>query len=137
MVNEIGAASNQRLENQMTELTSLVRQLAVNQHQPAMAAKICGICTAVEHPIASCPTLQETKSNQPECVGAVGGLQYEKQLYQTRQFDNQQYGRQPFRPGPHQGPYAAQRAESVSNMPYGAASCQQPSPQYPAQAFPQ
>ncbi|RDX87561.1 hypothetical protein CR513_30959, partial [Mucuna pruriens] len=47
-VNEIGAASNQRLENQLTELTSLVRQLAVSQHQPAMAAKLCGICTFVE-----------------------------------------------------------------------------------------
>ncbi|RDX75809.1 hypothetical protein CR513_44275, partial [Mucuna pruriens] len=106
MVNEIDAASNQRLENQMTELTSLVRQLAVNQHQPAMAAKICGICTSVEHPTDSCPTLQETESDQPECVGAVGGLQYGKQPYQTRQFDNQQYGRQLFRPGPQQGPYA-------------------------------
>ncbi|RDX85933.1 hypothetical protein CR513_32802, partial [Mucuna pruriens] len=50
MVNEIGAASNQRLENQLTELTSLVRQLAISQQQPAMAAKICGICTFVEHP---------------------------------------------------------------------------------------
>ncbi|RDX71208.1 hypothetical protein CR513_49471, partial [Mucuna pruriens] len=29
MVNEIGATSNQRLENQLTELTLLVRQLAV------------------------------------------------------------------------------------------------------------
>ncbi|RDY00192.1 Retrovirus-related Pol polyprotein, partial [Mucuna pruriens] len=60
MVNEIGAASNQRLENQLTELTSLVRQLAVGQHQPAMAAKVCGICTSVEHPTDMCPTLQET-----------------------------------------------------------------------------
>ncbi|RDY13912.1 hypothetical protein CR513_01092, partial [Mucuna pruriens] len=107
MVNEIGAASNQRLENQITKLTSLVRQLAVNQHQPAMAAKICG------------------------------GLQYGKQPYQTQQFDNQQYGRQPFRPSPQQGPYAAQRAGSVPNMPYGAAGYQQPSPQYSTQAFPQ
>ncbi|RDX98406.1 hypothetical protein CR513_18685, partial [Mucuna pruriens] len=32
MVNEIGAASNQRLENQLTELTSLVRQLVVGKH---------------------------------------------------------------------------------------------------------
>ncbi|RDX73057.1 hypothetical protein CR513_47385, partial [Mucuna pruriens] len=50
MVNEIGAASNQRVENQLTELTSLVRQLVVSQHQPAMLSKICGICTSVEHP---------------------------------------------------------------------------------------
>ncbi|RDX84629.1 hypothetical protein CR513_34294, partial [Mucuna pruriens] len=55
MVNEIGAASNQRLENQMTELTSLVRQLVVGQHQPAMAAKVCGICTSVEHPLTCAP----------------------------------------------------------------------------------
>ncbi|RDX76166.1 hypothetical protein CR513_43870, partial [Mucuna pruriens] len=38
MVNEIGAASNQRLENQLTELTSLVRQLAVGQHQLLICA---------------------------------------------------------------------------------------------------
>ncbi|RDX83357.1 hypothetical protein CR513_35737, partial [Mucuna pruriens] len=33
MVNEIGAVDNLRLENQLTKLTSLVRQLAVRQHQ--------------------------------------------------------------------------------------------------------
>ncbi|RDY05397.1 hypothetical protein CR513_10764, partial [Mucuna pruriens] len=106
-VNEIGAASNQRLENQLTELTSLVRQLVVNQHYPATAAKVCGICTSMEHPTDLCPTLQETESVQTESVGAVGGFQYGKQPYQPRQFDNQPYGKQPFRPGPQQGPYAA------------------------------
>ncbi|RDX99342.1 hypothetical protein CR513_17619, partial [Mucuna pruriens] len=112
MVNEIGAVSNQRLENQLTELTSLVRQLAISQHQPAMAAKICGICTSVEH-----PTLQETESDQLENVGAIGGFQYGKQPYQTRPIDNQQYGRQTFQPSPPQRPYAAQRAGPVPNMP--------------------
>ncbi|RDX64699.1 hypothetical protein CR513_56710, partial [Mucuna pruriens] len=77
MVNEIGAASNQRLENQLTELRSLVRQLAVGQHQPAMVAKVCGICTSVEHPTDMCPTLQETESNQLENVGAIGGFHME------------------------------------------------------------
>ncbi|RDX73435.1 hypothetical protein CR513_46960, partial [Mucuna pruriens] len=72
----------------LTELTSLVRQLAVGQHQPALAAKVCGICTSVEHPMDMCPTLQETKSDQPENVGAIGGFQYGKQPYQTRPFDN-------------------------------------------------
>ncbi|RDX84922.1 hypothetical protein CR513_33955, partial [Mucuna pruriens] len=71
MVNEIGAVSNQRLENQLTELTSLVRQLAVGQHQPAIAAKVCGICTSVEHPTDMCPTLQETESDQIENVEAI------------------------------------------------------------------
>ncbi|RDX99126.1 hypothetical protein CR513_17868, partial [Mucuna pruriens] len=76
MVNEIGAASNQRLENQLTELTSLVRQLAVGQHQPALAAKVCGICTSVEHPTDMCPALQETKSDQLENVGAYIHAEY-------------------------------------------------------------
>ncbi|RDX73602.1 hypothetical protein CR513_46765, partial [Mucuna pruriens] len=88
MLNEIGVASNQRLENQLTELTSLVRQLAVSQHQPAMAAKVCGICTSVEHPTDTCPTLQESKSDQPEHVGAVGGFQFRRKPYQPRPIDN-------------------------------------------------
>ncbi|RDY04094.1 hypothetical protein CR513_12241, partial [Mucuna pruriens] len=71
MVNEISATSNQRLENEMIELTSLVRQLAVGQHQPTMTAKVCGICTSVEHLTYMCPTLLETKSNQPKNVGAI------------------------------------------------------------------
>ncbi|RDY04770.1 hypothetical protein CR513_11480, partial [Mucuna pruriens] len=63
LVSEIGAASNQRLENQLTELTSLVRQLAVEQHQPALVEKVCGICTSVEHPTDMYPTLQEIESD--------------------------------------------------------------------------
>ncbi|RDY09919.1 hypothetical protein CR513_05631, partial [Mucuna pruriens] len=74
-VNEIGTASNLRLENQLTELTSLVRQLAVGQHQPTITAKVCGICTFVEHPNNLCPMLQETESNQPKNVGAIRGYQ--------------------------------------------------------------
>ncbi|RDX94147.1 hypothetical protein CR513_23503, partial [Mucuna pruriens] len=65
--------SNLRLENQLSELTSLVRQLVVGQHQPNMATKVYGICTSVEHPTDLCPTLQETESDQPEIVGTIGG----------------------------------------------------------------
>ncbi|RDX95540.1 hypothetical protein CR513_21925, partial [Mucuna pruriens] len=136
LVNEIGAASNQRLENQLTELTSLVRQLAVSQHHPATTAKVYGICTSVEHPTDSCPTLQETESVQTESVGVVGGFQYGKQPYQTRQFDNQPYGKQPFRSGPQQGPYAVERAGPMPNVPYGAAGYQPPTSQYQAPSFP-
>ncbi|RDX79273.1 hypothetical protein CR513_40319, partial [Mucuna pruriens] len=90
MVNEIGAASNLRLENQLTKLTSLVRQLAIGQYEPTIAAKVCGICTSREHPIGLCPTLQETESDQPKNVKAIGGYQYGKQPYQSRPLDNQQ-----------------------------------------------
>ncbi|RDX69696.1 hypothetical protein CR513_51149, partial [Mucuna pruriens] len=109
MVNEIGAVDNLRLENQLTKLTSLVRQLVVGQHQPSIAARVCGICTSMEHPTNMCPTLQETESDHLETVGAIGGYQYGKQPYQSRPFDNQQFG--------NQGPYAAQRFELALNIP--------------------
>ncbi|RDX64606.1 hypothetical protein CR513_56823, partial [Mucuna pruriens] len=88
---------NLRLENQLTKLTSLVRQLAIGQHQPIIATtKVCGICTSVEHPTNMCPTLQETESNQLKSVGAIGGYQYGKQSCQSRPFDNPQFGKQLF-----------------------------------------
>ncbi|RDY12515.1 hypothetical protein CR513_02670, partial [Mucuna pruriens] len=73
MVNEVGTIDNSRLENQLTELTSLVRQLAIGQHQPFTVVNACGICTSVEHPIDMCPKLQETEPDHPESVGSIGG----------------------------------------------------------------
>ncbi|RDX83945.1 hypothetical protein CR513_35084, partial [Mucuna pruriens] len=75
MVNEVGAIDNLRLEKQLTKLTSLVRQLAVGQHQPSMAAIVCGICTSMEHPTDMCPTLQETESNHLESL-ATSNLEF-------------------------------------------------------------
>ncbi|RDY12461.1 hypothetical protein CR513_02736, partial [Mucuna pruriens] len=103
------------MENQPAELTSLVRRLAVGQQQLAMAAKIYGICTSMEHPTDMYPTLQEIESDQPENVGAIGGFQYGKQPYQNRPFDSQQYEKQPCQLGPNQGPYAAQQFGSTPN----------------------
>ncbi|RDY13312.1 hypothetical protein CR513_01779, partial [Mucuna pruriens] len=97
----------------LTELTSLVRQLVVGQHQPSVVARVCGICTSVEHPTDMCPTLQETESDYLESVGAIGGYQYGKQLYQSRSSDIQQFGKQPFRPGPSQRPYAAKSSTTT------------------------
>ncbi|RDY05039.1 hypothetical protein CR513_11159, partial [Mucuna pruriens] len=39
MVNKVGVVDNLRLENQLTELTSLIRQLAIRQHQPSIVAR--------------------------------------------------------------------------------------------------
>ena len=50
---------NQKLENKLTELTSLVRQLAIGQ-QNVMAAnqpRLCGICCAPDHPTDAYTTL--------------------------------------------------------------------------------
>ncbi|RDX65019.1 hypothetical protein CR513_56353, partial [Mucuna pruriens] len=76
MVNEIDTIDNLRLENQLTELTSLVRQLVIGQHQPTIAAIVCGIYTSVEHPTNMCPTLQETELDHPESVGAISGSHF-------------------------------------------------------------
>ncbi|RDY02547.1 hypothetical protein CR513_13976, partial [Mucuna pruriens] len=59
MVNEIGVVDNLRLENQLTELISLVRQLAIGQHQPSIAVRVCGICTFVEHLTSNSPSLED------------------------------------------------------------------------------
>ena len=51
---------NQRLENKLTELTSLVRQLAIGQQHNMMAGnqlRLYGICCALDHPTDACPIL--------------------------------------------------------------------------------
>ncbi|RDY10530.1 hypothetical protein CR513_04931, partial [Mucuna pruriens] len=66
----------------------------------------------VEHPTDMCPTLQETKPNHPESVGAIGGYQYGKQPYATRLFEGQQHGRPPY-----QGPtLLARKPESDGEL---------------------
>ncbi|RDX82552.1 hypothetical protein CR513_36640, partial [Mucuna pruriens] len=123
MVNEIGAASNQRLENQLTELTSLVRQLAY------------GICTSVEYPTDLCPTLQETESDQPENVGAIGGYQMPPQgnspsledLMKQLATSNQKYAVPVEYDRHHPRPQNANRTVSQHYEPITVGQVQQPS----------
>ncbi|RDY13651.1 hypothetical protein CR513_01411, partial [Mucuna pruriens] len=97
VVSEVSTFDSQRLENQLTELTSLVRRLIVGQHQQAMQ-RVCGICALVEHPTDMCLALQDTK-----CIGELEGeLQYGRQSYPNLQFDNQQFRRQPYQLNPNQ-----------------------------------
>ncbi|XP_073120732.1 uncharacterized protein [Henckelia pumila] len=56
------------LEQQLIELTSLVRQMVVGDGK---TAKSCGICAAVGHATDTCPTLQE---ESVEHVNATGGF---------------------------------------------------------------
>ena len=59
---------NQRIENRLNELASMVRQIAMTQAQAsstsvvAAATSACGICSLSTHPTDSCPTLQEDES---------------------------------------------------------------------------
>ncbi|XP_027166611.1 uncharacterized protein LOC113769410 [Coffea eugenioides] len=64
-VNEVEISS---LQQQMSELTSVVRQLAMRD---APRAKVCGICTSMDHPTDSCPMLQEDGAEQVNMAGGV------------------------------------------------------------------
>ncbi|RDX95163.1 hypothetical protein CR513_22353, partial [Mucuna pruriens] len=59
VMNELVVVDNQRLENKITELTSLVRQLAIGQHHSSPLVRVCGMCASIEHLTNVCPTLQE------------------------------------------------------------------------------
>ncbi|RDX82604.1 hypothetical protein CR513_36575, partial [Mucuna pruriens] len=87
---------SQRLENKITELTSLVRQLAIGQHHTSPPAK-------------------EIKPENAEVVGLIGGHQYGGQPYGSWQYDGQQNGRKQYRPT--QGKYSTKRFSSAQSMP--------------------
>ncbi len=63
-VNEV---STSNLEKQISDLTFLVRQLAVGKMQ---TVKVCGICLGSGYTTDMCPALQEDESMQH--VNAVG-----------------------------------------------------------------
>ncbi|RDX98060.1 hypothetical protein CR513_19082, partial [Mucuna pruriens] len=59
-------STTSRVVNEITELTSLVRRLAIGQHHISPLVRVCDICTSLEHPIDAFSTLQETKLNNGE-----------------------------------------------------------------------
>ncbi|RDX93901.1 hypothetical protein CR513_23768, partial [Mucuna pruriens] len=117
VVNKVGAFDNVRLENQLTELTSLVRQLVIEQHQQ----------------IAQ----RETKTKSTKCIGALGGeYQYGRKPHSNRQFDNQQFWRQPYQPNLNQARHTTSRFRPVGTMPSPSqGNYQQQGPRYQALAF--
>ena len=58
------------LKNQLSDLTALVRQMAVGQLQ---TAKACGICSLQGHPTDICPTLQQDSTQEANAVGGFPG----------------------------------------------------------------
>ncbi|XP_019150696.1 PREDICTED: uncharacterized protein LOC109147552 [Ipomoea nil] len=63
-VNEVSTSPH---ENKISDLTTLVRQIAVGQMKSTGA---CGICSTVGHPTDMCPTLQ----NPNQELNAIGGF---------------------------------------------------------------
>ena len=77
-VNKVNISS---LEQQIASLTSLVRQMAVDNMQ---TVKVCGICSIVGHPIDMCPTFQEEPIEQVNVVGGfLGQPQRKYDLYSS------------------------------------------------------
>ncbi|XP_071906172.1 uncharacterized protein [Coffea arabica] len=64
-VNEVETTS---IQQQLSELTSVVRQLAVGN---VPQVKACGICTNMGHPTDSCLLLQENGAEQVNMAGGV------------------------------------------------------------------
>ncbi|XP_071917964.1 uncharacterized protein [Coffea arabica] len=62
-VNEVETSS---IQQQISELTSFVRQLAVGSNSQV---KVCGVCTAVGHPTEMCPLVQEETAEQVNMAG--------------------------------------------------------------------
>ncbi|XP_027181959.1 uncharacterized protein LOC113780351 [Coffea eugenioides] len=64
-VNEVETSS---IQQQLTKLTLFVRQLAVGN---ASQAKVCGICTGMDHSTDMCPMMQEEGAEQVNMTGHV------------------------------------------------------------------
>ncbi|XP_027181753.1 uncharacterized protein LOC113780138 [Coffea eugenioides] len=64
-VNEVETSS---IQQQLSELTSAVRQLAMRD---TPRAKVCGICTSIDQCTDTCPILQEDRAEQVNMAGGV------------------------------------------------------------------
>ncbi|XP_027083781.1 uncharacterized protein [Coffea arabica] len=94
-VNEVETSS---LQQQLSELTSVVRQLAMRDMP---RAKVCGICTSMDHCTDSCPILQEDGAEQVNMVGGVPAPRRQYDPYSNtynpgwRDHPNLSYGSRP------------------------------------------
>ena len=86
-VNEVHVshADQQRMEHRIDELTSLVRQLAMGQHQTPVAARVCSICSSSSHPTDAFPTLQDDSEFQDQSVATAGIFPGKPQFHQQQQ----------------------------------------------------
>ncbi|XP_073131455.1 uncharacterized protein [Henckelia pumila] len=104
--NEVNVSS---LEQQLIELTFLVRQMAVGNGQ---TAKAYGICTAMEHATDMFPTLQEGSIEQVNAAGGFPGPPQQKYDPYSNTYNpgwkdhhNLRYGNPPVnQPAPHVQP---------------------------------
>ncbi|RDY05419.1 hypothetical protein CR513_10759, partial [Mucuna pruriens] len=70
IVNEVVVADNQRLENKITKLTSLVRQLAIGQNHNSPPVRVCDICAS----IIDIPTTTSIHTTTTYAIEFLGGF---------------------------------------------------------------
>ncbi|GAU51081.1 hypothetical protein TSUD_241500 [Trifolium subterraneum] len=93
-VNEIQPSSSSfkaletRIDARIDELTSLVKQLAVNKPQ---TAKVCGICTSPEHPTDTCPILQDDAITELPQAYAAAATPYNQNRYNNPDLSTNKY----------------------------------------------
>ncbi|XP_071914024.1 uncharacterized protein [Coffea arabica] len=107
----------------MSELTSVVRQLAMRD---TPRAKVCGICTSMDHCTDTCPILQEDGAEQVNMAGGVPAPRRQYDPYSNtynpgwRDHPNFSYGNRqqnsfPNRPPGFQQPWQPKSQPSSSN----------------------
>jgi len=68
------SAENKKLEGKLDALVNQVTQLAINQKSasaPVPVARVCGLCSSVDHHTNLCPSLQQSGVNeQPKAYAA-------------------------------------------------------------------
>jgi len=80
-INTSYVAYHNKLESKLDDLATLFKQVAKTQ----VVAKLCGICTSIDHPTDTCPTLNETGGENTESPQV-----YDANIYNKGRQSNQQ-----------------------------------------------
>ncbi|XP_027166731.1 uncharacterized protein LOC113766775 [Coffea eugenioides] len=119
----INEAETSSIQQQLSELTSAVRQLAMRD---TPRAKVCGICTSMDHCTDSCPILQEDGAEQVNMAGGVPAPRRQYDPYSNTynsgwrdhpnlSYGNRQQGSFPNRPPGFHQPWQPKSQPSSSN----------------------
>nr|XP_027120338.1 uncharacterized protein LOC113737286 [Coffea arabica] len=119
----VNEAETSSIQQQLSELTSAVRQLAMRD---TPRAKVCGICTSMDHCTDLCPILQENGAEQVNMAGGVPAPRRQYDPYSNtynpgwRDHPNLSYGKRqqgsfPNRPPGFHQPWQPKSQPSSSN----------------------
>ncbi|XP_027172203.1 uncharacterized protein LOC113771849 [Coffea eugenioides] len=119
----VNEAETSSIQQQLSELTSAVRQLAMRD---TPREKVCGICTSMDHCTDLCPILQENGAEQVNMAGGVPAPRRQYDPYSNTynpgwrdhpnlSYGNRQQGSFPNRPPGFHQPWQPKSQPSSSN----------------------